>query len=232
MTVTNVPGPQFALYMLGRRLRAFYPEVPLVQNTALGIAIMSYDGHLFFGLLGDYDAMPDLDDLAADLSAAIAELAAARPACRRTGAPERRAHGRRLAGRRAALEARADRRARRCRSRSPGWSASDARRSSRDDGALSAAPAGPGELQPTTARATTPRRRQPSGPPPTSGTHRPALRHARRTTLTDDQIIHALELGNVVILYDAPRPAARAAPPPGRGRRPVRRRAGRARARP
>ncbi len=98
VTVTNVPGPQFALYMLGRRLRAFYPEVPLVQNTALGIAIMSYDGHLFFGLLGDYDAMPDLDDLAADLNSAIVELGAAagvpengarrsgraRPAARRT----------------------------------------------------------------------------------------------------------------------------------------------------
>ena len=98
VTVTNVPGPQFPLYMLGRRLRAFYPKVPLVQNTALGIAIMSYDGHVFFGLLGDYDAMPDLDDLAADLQSAIAELGTAagvpengarrsgraRPAARRT----------------------------------------------------------------------------------------------------------------------------------------------------
>jgi len=98
VTVTNVPGPQFPLYVLGRRLRAFYPEVPLVQNTALGIAIMSYDGKVFFGLLGDFDAMPDLDDLAADLQSAIAELAGAagvpengarrsgraRPAARRT----------------------------------------------------------------------------------------------------------------------------------------------------
>jgi diacylglycerol O-acyltransferase / wax synthase len=77
LTVTNVPGPQAPLYMLGRRLRAFYPQVPLVANTALGIAIMSYDGQLSFGLLGDYDAMPDLDRLAADVSAATAELAAA-----------------------------------------------------------------------------------------------------------------------------------------------------------
>ena len=98
VTVTNVPGPQFALYVLGRRLRAFYPEVPLVQNTALGIAIMSYDGKVFFGLLGDFDAMPDLDDLADDLRSAIAELGTAagvpengarrsgraRPAARRT----------------------------------------------------------------------------------------------------------------------------------------------------
>jgi WS/DGAT/MGAT family acyltransferase len=98
LTVTNVPGPQFPLFMLGRKLRSFYPMVPLVLNTALGIAIMSYDGRLFFGLLGDYDAMDDIDEFASDLRAAIAELAAAagvpanggrrsgraRPASRRT----------------------------------------------------------------------------------------------------------------------------------------------------
>ncbi len=77
LTVTNVPGPQFPLFMLGRRLEGFYPQVPLVANTALGIAMMSYDGHVFFGLLGDYDAMSDLDAFAADLSAAIDELAPA-----------------------------------------------------------------------------------------------------------------------------------------------------------
>jgi diacylglycerol O-acyltransferase len=77
LTVTNVPGPQFPLYMLGRRLDAFYPKVPLALNTALGIAILSYDGKLYFGLLGDHDAMADLDDVADDLRAAIAELASA-----------------------------------------------------------------------------------------------------------------------------------------------------------
>jgi diacylglycerol O-acyltransferase len=77
VTVTNVPGPQFPLYILGRRLRAFYPEVPLVLNTALGIAIMSYDGMVYFGLLGDYEAMADIDDLATDLQSAIDELSAA-----------------------------------------------------------------------------------------------------------------------------------------------------------
>jgi hypothetical protein len=48
-----------------------------VLNTALGIAIMSYDGRVFFGLLGDYDALADLDALAGDLDGAIGELAAA-----------------------------------------------------------------------------------------------------------------------------------------------------------
>jgi diacylglycerol O-acyltransferase len=75
VTVTNVPGPQFPLYLLGRRLRAIYPQVPLAKNTALGIAIMSYDGALDFGLLSDYDALPELGRLAGDLEAAIDQLA-------------------------------------------------------------------------------------------------------------------------------------------------------------
>jgi WS/DGAT/MGAT family acyltransferase len=91
LTVTNVPGPQVPLYVLGRRLEAFYPMVPLVLNTALGIAIMSYDGRVYFGLLGDYDALSDLDALTADLDSAIRELAAvagvAAPARRRRRSP-------------------------------------------------------------------------------------------------------------------------------------------------
>ena len=75
LTVTNVPGPQFPLYLLGRRLRELYPLVPLTENTALGIAVMSYDGSVDFGLVSDYDALPDLDALAAALGDAILELA-------------------------------------------------------------------------------------------------------------------------------------------------------------
>jgi WS/DGAT/MGAT family acyltransferase len=77
LVVTNVPGPQFALYLLGRKLESIFPMVPLAQNTALGIAIMSYDGELNFGLAGDYDAMSDLDVLADELQASIAEIVAA-----------------------------------------------------------------------------------------------------------------------------------------------------------
>jgi diacylglycerol O-acyltransferase / wax synthase len=75
VVVTNVPGPQFGLYVRGRRMLGLYPVVPLAPQQALGIAIMSYDGNLGFGLLGDYDAMGDLDDLAEDLRAGIADLA-------------------------------------------------------------------------------------------------------------------------------------------------------------
>jgi hypothetical protein len=75
VVVTNVPGPQFPLYVRGRRMLGLYPVVPLAPQQALGIAIMSYDGNLGFGLLGDYDALADLDDLADDLRAGISDLA-------------------------------------------------------------------------------------------------------------------------------------------------------------
>jgi WS/DGAT/MGAT family acyltransferase len=77
LVVTNIPGPQMPLYMLGRQLEAMFPMVPLAANQALGIAIMSYDGQLNFGLNADYDALPDLEALADDLRDAIAELVAA-----------------------------------------------------------------------------------------------------------------------------------------------------------
>jgi diacylglycerol O-acyltransferase / wax synthase len=77
LVVTNVPGPQFPLYLLGRRLDVLYPVVPLAQRQALGIAVMSYDGHLGFGLLGDYDALPELDAIARDLKWAIGALSRA-----------------------------------------------------------------------------------------------------------------------------------------------------------
>jgi diacylglycerol O-acyltransferase / wax synthase len=77
LVVTNVPGPQFPLYLLGHRLEVLYPVVPLAQRQALGIAVMSYDGHLGFGLLGDYDALPELDAMIDDLKWAISSLARA-----------------------------------------------------------------------------------------------------------------------------------------------------------
>jgi diacylglycerol O-acyltransferase / wax synthase len=77
LVVTNVPGPQFPLYLLGRELQAIFPMVPLAKNTALGIAIMSYNGQLNFGLSGDFDVMSDIDVLADELRASIEELVGA-----------------------------------------------------------------------------------------------------------------------------------------------------------
>ena len=77
VVVTNVPGPQLPLYMQGRRLERLYPVVPLARKQALGIAIMSYDGRLGYGLLADYDALPDLESIAGHLRDAIGDLARA-----------------------------------------------------------------------------------------------------------------------------------------------------------
>jgi WS/DGAT/MGAT family acyltransferase len=77
LVVTNVPGPQFPLYLMGHELRDLFPMVPLARNQALGVAIMSYNGRMNFGLVGDYDVMHDLDDLADDFQESLAELAEA-----------------------------------------------------------------------------------------------------------------------------------------------------------
>jgi WS/DGAT/MGAT family acyltransferase len=74
LVVTNVPGPQFPLYVLGRRMESIFPLVPLARRQALCVGIMSYDGQVDFGLIGDYDAMADLDSFGLDLEGAIAEL--------------------------------------------------------------------------------------------------------------------------------------------------------------
>jgi diacylglycerol O-acyltransferase len=74
LLVTNVPGPQFPLYILGRELQELFPVAFLPGNHALAVAIMSYNGGIDFGLLGDYDAMPDLDEFAQLLDDARQEL--------------------------------------------------------------------------------------------------------------------------------------------------------------
>jgi WS/DGAT/MGAT family acyltransferase len=86
LVVTNVPGPQFPLYLLGRRMESMTPMVPLARRQAVCFGIMSYDGRINFGLIGDYEAMSDLESLAEDLKASIAELAEAAGA----GKPKRR----------------------------------------------------------------------------------------------------------------------------------------------
>jgi diacylglycerol O-acyltransferase len=117
LVVTNVPGPQFPLYLLGHRLQVLYPVVPLARRQALGIAVMSYDGHLGFGLLGDYDALPELESIVQDLRRAIASLARAAGVSRapaKTAAASRKATAPRksVAPRKAAAPRKATRRAR------------------------------------------------------------------------------------------------------------------------
>jgi diacylglycerol O-acyltransferase / wax synthase len=84
LIVTNVPGPQFPLYVLGRRLLDLFPVAFLPRDHALAVAIMSYDGGIDFGLLGDFDAMPDIESIGEDLKLSLAELVDAATAARGT----------------------------------------------------------------------------------------------------------------------------------------------------
>lgn len=74
VTVTNIPGPGIPLYALGSRLTTIWPLVPLAADHGLGIAIISYDGSLVFGLNADADTVPDVDVLAEAIGAALVEL--------------------------------------------------------------------------------------------------------------------------------------------------------------
>jgi WS/DGAT/MGAT family acyltransferase len=74
LLVTNVPGPQFPLYVLGREMQTVYAMAFLPKDHALAIAIISYNGALHFGLLADYDAMPDVEGLGDMIQQAADEL--------------------------------------------------------------------------------------------------------------------------------------------------------------
>ena len=77
VTVTNVPGPQQTLYAFGAPLREIHPLVPLAAEHAVGVAVLSYDGTMFFGVVADPDAVPDLEVLLNAINASVQELLAA-----------------------------------------------------------------------------------------------------------------------------------------------------------
>ncbi len=77
LLVTNVPGPQLPLYVLGRRLLDLFPIAFLPEDHALAVAMMSYDGAMDYGLLADYDAMPDVQLIADGIEASLTALLAA-----------------------------------------------------------------------------------------------------------------------------------------------------------
>jgi diacylglycerol O-acyltransferase / wax synthase len=74
MVVTNVPGPQVPIYLLGARLLESYPHVPLADRLGLGIALLSYDGRMHWGFNADYDVVPDLADFVQDITASFRKL--------------------------------------------------------------------------------------------------------------------------------------------------------------
>jgi hypothetical protein len=77
VVITNVPGPQVPVYMLGSRMHAIYPLVPLFENQALGIAVFSYDGTLYWGFNADHDEVPDLHELVRTIDDEFAALRSA-----------------------------------------------------------------------------------------------------------------------------------------------------------
>ena len=72
---TNVPGPRFPLFLLGRQLVKIYPYVPIGDNVRISIAIFSYLGRFSFGITADYNAVPDLAILTKGIRRGLAELA-------------------------------------------------------------------------------------------------------------------------------------------------------------
>jgi diacylglycerol O-acyltransferase / wax synthase len=74
LVISNVPGPQIPIFLAGAKLLATYPVMPLGETLALAIALTSLAGTMAFGITSDWDSMPDIDDFAADMSAAILEL--------------------------------------------------------------------------------------------------------------------------------------------------------------
>ncbi|MCL2769742.1 MAG: wax ester/triacylglycerol synthase family O-acyltransferase, partial [Solirubrobacterales bacterium] len=76
LIVTNVPGPQFPLYVLGREMLHAFPIAFLPADHGVAIAIMSYNGEMNFGLLGDFDALPDIDRIGERIEAELSELVA------------------------------------------------------------------------------------------------------------------------------------------------------------
>jgi diacylglycerol O-acyltransferase / wax synthase len=77
LVVTNVPGPQIPLYLLGARLLEAYPLLNLLTNQSVGVALISYDGGLHWGLMADWDLVPDLHDFVELLEASFEELCVA-----------------------------------------------------------------------------------------------------------------------------------------------------------
>jgi WS/DGAT/MGAT family acyltransferase len=74
LIVTNVKGPQHPLYLLGARMLGIFPQLPLFDHQGLGVAVLSYDGKIHWGLTGDWDLLPDIYSFAGAVDASLEEL--------------------------------------------------------------------------------------------------------------------------------------------------------------
>ncbi len=73
---TNVPGPRHRMQIMGREVLRVFPIPPIALQLRTGIAIVSYADELVFGITADYDATPDVDEMARGIEQAVAELVA------------------------------------------------------------------------------------------------------------------------------------------------------------
>ncbi len=74
LVVSNVPGPQFPLYCVGARVQAMYPVSVVTDGMGLNITVMSYCGHLDFGIVADREQIPDVWKLIGWLAESLEEL--------------------------------------------------------------------------------------------------------------------------------------------------------------
>jgi len=74
---TNIPGPQFPLYAVGRRMLAAYPYVPIGVQVRVAVAMLSYDGDVRFGITGDFEHARDIEVVAEGIKIGMDEMLAA-----------------------------------------------------------------------------------------------------------------------------------------------------------
>ena len=90
VVISNVPGPQVPLYACGREMLEYAPFVPLAHGMRTGVAILSYNRRIAFGVTGDWDGVPDLDVLADGIARGIDELVAASAPAATSGGKRRK----------------------------------------------------------------------------------------------------------------------------------------------
>lgn len=94
LVVTNVPGPQQLLYMLGAKMVDNFGFLPLIDSLCLGVVLFSYAGKLCWGFTGEWDLLPDLHDFVGDIEASFRELSDASERMEIRVVPRKAAHTR------------------------------------------------------------------------------------------------------------------------------------------
>ena len=74
LVVTNVPGPQFPMYLAGAEMVETYPVPPLLSGFSVSVGVTSYDGAVYYGISADRDSLPDIDVLGQCVRESLDEL--------------------------------------------------------------------------------------------------------------------------------------------------------------